>query len=243
MLDRIDLQTLEEGVTAPAGIVYSTSPRKAATEAGTEFFVKGPEPHIVFPELAGCLLAAAVGLIVAPVAVCCFDGASYCGSERVADIGRNVGPWLRNPARVANFADLFSMIVVDVWLANKDRNEGNVLVRPKAGGRAEFVMIDFEKSVTLGPTPTVLSPMVPPAAMWPTGDLGTAIRQQKPIAPPTAMLSRINAFVETPGAVKGIIDVVLDRFQPVDWAEGSVDTLIYRGRHISRLVGEVWGLP
>ena len=161
MLQRIDLLTLEESVAAPTGIVYSTSPQKAAREDGTEFFVKGPDPTVVFPELAGCLLASAVGLVVAPVAVCCFDGTVYCGSQKVADLGRNVGPWLRNPARVTNHGDLFSMVVVDVWLANKDRNEGNVLARPTADRRTvEFVMIDFEKSVALGPTPTVLSPTV-----------------------------------------------------------------------------------
>ena len=79
--------------------------------------------------------------------------------------------------------------------------------------------------------------------MWPTGDLGRAVKQMKPVTPPTAMMSRIGEFVQVRDNVKAIIDDVCERFQAVDWAEGSVDTLVYRGKNLSKLVGEVWDLP
>jgi len=72
---------------------------------------------------------------------------------------------------VINFNDLFAAIVVDVWLANHDRNIGNVLPRPH-DREVEFVFIDFEKSVALHPSPVVTSTMLEPRKLWPRGLLG-----------------------------------------------------------------------
>src|ERR1051326_3318565 len=67
------LMTLDSHMSAPSGIVYSTNPRKAEAVNGKTYVVKGPELETVFAELAGCMLAATVGIPVPPVAVCVAD--------------------------------------------------------------------------------------------------------------------------------------------------------------------------
>ena len=90
--------------------------------------------------------------------------------------------------RVSNFEDLFSVIVIDIWLANKDRNFGNVVGRPqRGGGQIEFVFIDFEKSVTLRPHPIVSSTAVKASELWPSDELGNKLRARKPLNPPPIM--------------------------------------------------------
>ncbi len=97
-------------------------------------------------QIAGTLLAREVGLSVPDIAACYLSGETYAGSRKVEDAIREIDPWLARPQKVPNFGQLFETVVVDGWLANKDRNIGNVLARPIGGSRVEFVMIDFEKS-------------------------------------------------------------------------------------------------
>jgi hypothetical protein len=243
MLDRVDLLTVDEKVSAPDGIVYSTSPQTATTEDRRQFFIKGPDPEVVFAELTGCLLAAAVGLTVPPVAVCVFGDTVYCGSQRVADLGRNLMPWLTNPGtRVTNYPQLYAAIVVDVWLANEDRNLGNVVARSIGGGRVELVMIDFEKSAALRPSPLISSSSLEPKKLWPRNELGQVLRANRPVQPDPTMLKTISNLVSTEGSVAAIVEDVTTRFQAVEWSAGTVDTVIRRGRDIAKLAGEVWKL-
>jgi hypothetical protein len=235
----INLATLDERVTAPAGIVYSTDPRRARGHDDKDYFVKGPESEVVFAELAGCLLASAAGIIVAPVAVCRFAAQTYAGSEMVASIGRNVAPWLSHD-RAVNFPMLYEAIVVDAWLANIDRNLGNVVARPSGHGKAELVFIDYEKSVTLRQYPLIKSTMVEPAKLWPTGELGSILRQHKPLLPPTVSSGAIRELGETDGAIQVLIDQVLECVGPIEWAESSVEATIGRAKRIDAIVGEVW---
>ena len=76
----VELATLDEVVGQSAGLVYSTQPRRAVGSNGVDYFVKGPDPEIVFAELAGCSLARAVGIPVAAVDLCMFEGQRYAGS-------------------------------------------------------------------------------------------------------------------------------------------------------------------
>lgn len=241
MLKTINLLTLDEDVAGPDNIVYSTSPQTATVEDGTKYFVKGPDPIIAFAELAGCLLAQAVGLVVAPVSVCCFESDKFCGSQEVATIGRNVAPWL-DPKRTTNFQDLYAAVVVDVWLANIDRNLGNVVARGIPGGKAELVFIDFEKSAALRPNPRISPNMIPPAQLWPSGELGDILRRAKPLHPPAPAISKIQAFVKQPQGVQSIIRSVCAQLEEVEWWDGSVDTVISRGSAIQKLAGEVWDI-
>jgi hypothetical protein len=238
-MEAVELLTLDDIVGAGTGLVYSTEPRRAQGLDGEDYFVKGPDREIVFAELAGCLLATAVGLPVAPVAACSLGGQQYAGSRRVADIGRAVAPWLR-PGRVSNFETLYSCIVVDAWLANTDRNLGNVLGRSSGKGTAELVMIDFEKSATLRPFPRTRTPTIAPAQLWPTNELGRLLRNHRPMHPPTQPMQRILELAETQDAIKGIVDSVLQRIGPIDWSDDSVATLVWRGTRIEKIGNEVW---
>lgn len=243
VFETIELLTRDEPVTAPAGLVYSTNPRTAeATDGRGRYFVKGPEPEIVFAEMAGCLLAGKVGLHVPTVAACLFDGLTYCGTREVADVGRNIEPWLRAPERVTNFSDVYSVIAVDVWLANTDRNMGNVLGRSAGKGRVDLIMIDFEKSTALRPNPTVQCPLVEAKKLWPREALGALLHKKKPIQPPTVVTGKIVDFVAKRSNVADVVGAVANVCPGVTWAENSIDVLVNRGSTITKLVGEVWAL-
>jgi hypothetical protein len=194
MVKRTSLITIDSRVLSPEGVVFSTDPKRAEAEDEVSYFIKGPDIETVFAEISGCMLAKAVGLPVPDVAACEFVGDTYAGSKKVDDAARDVEPWLNRPQRVKNFDDLFSALVVDIWLANKDRNIGNVLGKPMHGGKIEFVFIDFEKSRALRPSPTVSSTMLQPRELWPSGILGHELSEKKPLYPPVPMIERIQSL-------------------------------------------------
>ncbi len=68
------LLTIDDPVIAPKGLVYSTAPRRAEGDNGRSYFIKGDNNETVFAEIAGCILADAVGLPVPAIALCQFDG-------------------------------------------------------------------------------------------------------------------------------------------------------------------------
>lgn len=241
MLETVPLETLMGPVSSPSGLVYSTGPSVALGVDGLDYFVKGPDPETVFAELAGCLLAGKVGLVVPRVAVCTFAGDRYCGSEKATKLGRNVEPWLANPRRLRNFQDLYATVVVDAWLANNDRNMGNILVR-SAGDSYELVMIDFEKSVALKPSPSIQSTMVPARELWPTDSLGKILRKSKPLHPPASMIGRIQALAADREAMTDALGSVTQAFASVAWCEDCVEALIKRASKLPEIVGEIWDL-
>lgn len=238
MVHQTELFTLDVRVSAPEGIVYSTSPRRAEGEDGHSYFVKGPALDVVFAELAGCSLGAEAGLIVPEVAACSFQGEIYCGSRKVADSLREVAAWLNRSQKIHNRSDLYNVIVVDAWLANNDRNLGNVLGRSARGSEIEVVMIDFEKSKTLRPNPIIESTMVGPRALWPTGELGDLLRREKPLHPPIEVMDRVRAV--TMRRCEEIINDVVAKLGAISWAENSVLALSRRAVRIREIMEEIW---
>src|SRR5690242_160675 len=106
-ISRTDLLTRDVPVEAPEGIVYSTNPFTAQGIDQVSYFTKGPDPEIVFAELAGCELAREVGLPVANVKACTSPDGILAGSIEVQDAVRYIGPWLSRTQKIANFDDLF----------------------------------------------------------------------------------------------------------------------------------------
>jgi len=239
MIERTKLTVIGPRVEPPPGLVYSTAPIRGEGENGKAYFMKGPNIEIVFAEIAGCMLAREVGLLVPDVAVCEGDGDDiYAGSEWVLGASRDIGPWLKRPKTIGNFEDLLNAVAVDVWLANTDRNIGNVLARPRNDKKFELVFIDFEKSLTLRPFPVILS-NIQPGKLWPTGDLGHEIRAKKTLVPPALILQRIGAL--TTGRCNEIIQQVVAAMSvPVSWAADSVHALSHRAGQIRPLVEELW---
>jgi hypothetical protein len=60
----IELLTFDDKVQSGSGLVYSTNPNTGTDHDGEKYFIKGPEPEVAFAELAGCVVANAVGLTV-----------------------------------------------------------------------------------------------------------------------------------------------------------------------------------
>jgi hypothetical protein len=239
MVQRVSLLTFDEKVVAPPDIIYSTSPRRAVGDDGRPYFIKGPDLEVVFAEITGCVLAREVGLPVPDVAACYGDGETYAGSAKVKDALRELPPFNYLHDVATNYGDLFDAIVVDVWLANTDRNFGNVVCEPQRGGRVKLVFIDFEKSVTLRPQPIMSSMSLEAWRLWPTGELGNELRARKPLRPPQAMIERIHSLSQERcnRLVTEAVDVI---GSPVGWADDSVHALSRRAGRIAQLVEEVW---
>lgn len=232
----VNLLTLDERVSAPDGIVYSTGPRKAEGEDEGSYFVKGPDLEIVFAELCGAVLASAVGLPVPPAAACACENGVMAGS-RAVEI-RDVKPFLSKPRNVANFEDLFSMVVVDTWLCNIDRNSGNVVGSSFGHTELELMCIDFERAVALHPNPTTSAAMIRPEKLWPTGELGASLRRAKPLFPPAEMIRRISGI--TSARCRELIEPVCAALPEVPWVEDCVFAVGSRATRIGQLAQEVW---
>lgn len=240
MILRTNLLTKDVPVEAPEGIIYSTNPITAEGVNQVSYITKGPELEIVFAEIAGCALAKEVGLPVAEAAACVADQEVLAGSVEVMDCVRHIGPWLNRPHKVKNFQDLFDSIVVDVWLANKDRNIGNVVGKPRAGSSSiDLVFIDFEKSATLRPNPIVLSTMLDPKLLWPSGELGEALRRARPLHPPVGIVQQISKLKKERCA-EIITEAVTAIGSPVEWQENSIHALMHRAGRVQQLAEEVW---
>jgi len=232
----VELLTMDGRVCPPPGMVYSTDPHRAEGEDGNSYFVKGPDVEVVFAELAGCTLAAAVGLPVPPVATCAYDGSLYAGSRKV-DV-REMGLLLKSTARILNATDLYNMIVVDVWLANPDRNMGSLVGTQLGHGKVEMMFIDFEKSVVLRPNPLIQTSLVGPRQVWPTGELGTILRQSKPLYPPVGILNAIERL--TLARCEELLEPICKALPAAIWAEDSAFALSRRCEGIRTLTEEVW---
>jgi hypothetical protein len=212
------------------------------SEDGDSYFIKGPELDVVFAELAGCELAREIGITVPPVAACKLDGNVFAGSEAVVEAWRDVEPFLARPHKVSNFQELFATLVVDIWLANKDRNLGNIVGRAASKSQIEFVLIDFEKSATLRPTPTILSTMLAPRLLWPSGTLGMVLRQNRPLTPPAAIVSAIARLSRD--KMRDVLSGVQSAIGcDIPWLDDSINALGTRADRIGQIVEEVWILP
>jgi hypothetical protein len=233
----VGLATLDDKIGGDSGVVYSTSPKKAIGADDESYIVKGPDPEVTFAELAGCILANAVGITVPTVRACKFANLMLAGSREVSNI-RVVEPWLGKPNKVVNYSEIFSAIVVDVWLGNTDRNMGNVIGSSVEKDKIEFVFIDFEKSATLRRHPLILATMIEPRQLWPSNQLGNCLNNCKLIHPPSEMINRIEAV--DAGTCRTLLEPVVEALNGIDWAENSIESLMRRASKIRELAEEVW---
>jgi hypothetical protein len=230
------LTTIDDPVVPPTGLIYSTSPRRAEGSDGHSYFIKGGDRETIFAEIAGCILANAIGLPVPAVALCEFEGEQFAGSKDLRGI-RDVSPWLRRRDKIENVSDLLSIIAVDTWIGNRDRNWGNLIGEPSTGERIRVFFIDFEKSVALRPLPLMSAAEIRSDALWPSGELGTVIRGWGFLHPPQDTIRKISEFnAEHCWQLLAPIANAIG----VDWLDGSTETLARRATHILNLVEGVW---
>lgn len=235
--DVVQLATLDDEVASGSGLVYSTNPRKAIGMDEETYFVKGPDREVVFAELAGCVLANAVGITVPSARVCIFADMLLAGTRQVSSI-RAIEPWLRRPDKVRNYPEIFEAVIVDVWLGNTDRNMGNVIGDCAAGDEIEFVFIDFEKSVALRQYPNVNTAMIDSRRLWPSEDLGRMLMARKPLMPPFNAIARIRKLDEE--ACSALINPVSEALGGIEWAGDTAAALARRAGQIQSLAEEVW---
>jgi hypothetical protein len=234
----IRLATIEAAVIGEPGKVFSTGPEVAIGEDGKTCYIKGRNGPTAFSEVAGCKLAAAMGLRVPAASICSLGDDLYAGVESVPKAQRNIRPWLRDLQRINNSADLFSVIAVDTWLANDDRNMGNLVGSSLGDGRIDVFMIDFEKSRTLAENPFMGSGNVEPRRLWPRDELGGILRRIRPATTPAAVLDRIRGVSQR--QISELILPVAAELPFIGWQDSSVEVLFRRAQNIDRLVEAVW---
>ena len=233
---RTTLLTIDEPVVAPKGLVYSTSPRRAEGDDGRSYFIKGDSKETVFAEIGGCILASAVGLPVPAVALCEFEGMLFAGS---ADLGgiRDVSAWLRDRDKIENVADLLRIVAVDTWLANTDRNWGNLIGESSGKARIRLFFIDFEKSAALRPLPLTSTAEIKNNELWPRGELGSLIRSWGFLYPPEDIVKKISEI--SLERCKELLRPVATALG-IDWLDSSCDALFRRSAQIQTLVEGIW---
>jgi hypothetical protein len=237
------IQLLDEGtkVTAPENVVYSTDPRKATALDGLTYFVKGPGYDIVVAEAVAHLLARDVGLRVPDFGIVLpgQDQLPFFASREVPQCLREVDSWILRE-RVTNSDLLPRLVVFDVWVANKDRNIGNIVgsqVQTGAGTKITLVAIDFEKSIAIrGPYPLATVNTIPPSKFWPSGTLGEIVEG---MATPEDFCATIEGVTES--QVETAFASVESHFgMPVEWKESTIQVLKGRSEKIRSLIAEVW---
>jgi len=218
--------------------VYSTSPQSWDDADGGSYVVKGPDPGIVVAECIAYRLASFLQISVPLCSLAKIAGqADHYFASRKLNAMRDASPWLRGRAR-HHMTALATIVVFDIWIANKDRNYGNVLVDQSASGEGvELIAIDFEKAMTLRSRhPMTETPTVRPRDLWPSEDLGR-LMEGTPI--PQGAVARISQLPTT--AVEHAVQAVSFHLGDLyTWGEATVQVLSSRQKRVRALVEEVW---
>jgi hypothetical protein len=228
LLPAVDVVTLVAGgrrVEPPEQIVYSNAPTSWLDSNGDTYVVKDTAIEAVIAEAVATRLARGLGLAVPDFA------------RKLAL--RDISPWLRRE-RDDVLAELAKITVFDIWVANHDRNLGNLL--PPTDGKftgnvTAAVAIDFEKAVAIRSRyPLVEASDVSPKRCWPSGDLGVALAgQARPVDFVDALGAVTRAEIVT--AVSAVRNVIGPTFA---WADSVVEALEHRKQRIQALTNEGW---
>ncbi|HET7023840.1 MAG TPA: hypothetical protein VFI39_01385 [Gemmatimonadales bacterium] len=207
---------------------------------GQRYYVKGPKTPVVFAEAAGYCLAREAGLAVPEWAFWLDprDNATFFASREI-QIRSGVVDLLRaDPLGVAPFLQL--CIVIDIWLANPDRNMGNIVLDPISDSGAIVkrpLAIDFEKSQVLRGESRFQVNMLNGRSFWPREELG-ATCQGLPF--PEGCCAVVSAYDEA--RIYGLLQGVhLDmHIPPLAWFDSAVSQLADRAHKIHELTQEAW---
>jgi hypothetical protein len=237
----ITIAEVPTAVPPASGLIYSTAPQLGTCiEDSDTYYLKGPDLNVVFAEAVAYQLAALVGLSVPEFAAwedprqkqTWFASRAIAFRSGVADL-------IKNDHRESH-EFLASCVAFDTWIANADRNSGNLLAqfRPdKSSNPWRFYAIDFEKSQVLRGESQFAVAMVPPRDFRPKGELASVFSK---LDFPSAMCERIAGVGAD--AIEGVIQRLIwsTNFPPVDWADRAAKQLADRGSKIIALTREVW---
>jgi len=244
IIPEVELAVKGGPMEKPLNIVYSTDPQVAMTENGSKYCVKGAEDAgIVLAEILGHVLAGILQIPVPDFAVGRFEegGPPVFASALLENAVRDVESWVK-VNRVTDITMLSRLIALDVWLANNDRNIGNLLGRVGSSskdGSIELVAIDFEKAAIVRKiAPTIEIPGMPPKSFWPRGVLGTYCKTRAKIT--DAALSKFAGLSD--GLIQSAVSntfaaVRVNNAEKID----TVTTILKKRRdHIESLVRSEW---
>jgi len=241
-LRRIDALEEPMPVSPPRGMVYSTQPKRVLGTDGVLYYLKGPQQEVVFPEAVCYEFANELDLKVPDCALCrvVTTNTTYFASRGIKT--RSALETLISQGRITNPQLLPDMIAFDVWVANIDRNIGNIVGEPAHNGQSGSVTlhaIDFEKAQTLCGTDRFTVGAIEPERLWPKDALGT-LCETAPF--PRDLCTRI-AALGGEHIVATLERIVWDLGMPtISYLTTSKDMLTQRAAGIERLVREVWNV-
>jgi len=223
----------------PEGIVYSTAPATSFDEDGESYVVKGPDPDIVRAETLAHLLAAELGIETPEFALGRYPdddrGQLYFASVKLTDAMRDVDVLLASKIDAASVVFLGELVTFDAWIANFDRNIGNLLARKRGSGWG-LVAIDFEKSQTMrGSAPIVETGSLDPKKLRPTGLLGKVI---KPPLQADGFIRRLKELDDM--QIEAVVGRVKSAIGAWPSAESTIKVLKQRKNQIDKIIKEIW---
>ena len=228
---------------SPERLIYSTKPFAGICSDGKHYVIKGSlDPAVVKAEAAAYILAPIVGIPVPEwTFVSAPQKAAYplFGSRMVPGV-RDVSAWLESD--IAQYQDILAKIIVfDIWIANTDRNLGNLISRstPKThDGRIDLIAIDFEKAVAVrSATPRIDIASVQTENLWPSDQLGRIIgRLPKPEIEWISTLGTYSLEILAPALQEAQIAIGLES----DWHTNIAAMLVDRAAKLPELIEEVW---
>lgn len=228
----------------PSGVIYSTGPKMYFCDDEYEYVVKGFGcVEVVRAEASAYKLAAEIGIPTPPWKFIRVPGEKHglFGSQLQKNVVREIDAHVKR-GRVSNPAVLSEIVGFDVWLANVDRNIGNLLGRACAvtngSSDIEIVAIDFEQSITVrDATPRMICSTLDPKRLWPREELGVLLSNLPP--PTSSFVARIKALDSD--KISGLLSTVAgDLGLGQEWLDLCVSVLVERGEHIEKLLMEVW---
>ena len=232
----VTMSVIGEPVKGPNGIVYSTEPRSAFDDAGVEYVIKGPEPEVVVAESVAHLLATKLSIEVPNFVLASVPGTEglFFASQKL-DAMRDVEPFLQD-LDPALREDLARIVLLDLWVANRDRNIGNLLVQSRSDAPGFVpIAIDFEKSIALRDRhPIINSSLISLANIWPSGPLGECMADTEMPTNLEAVESLDSSFLEE------IVSTVATVLPTYDWSDATASALRHRQGKLREFAEEVW---
>jgi hypothetical protein len=219
-------------------VIYSTCPKIGTAENGASYYLKGPDAAVVAAEALAYELAGAVNLAVPEHALCEVPGVGVFFASKEVRF-RSALDVVMEGGLASNPELLSDCIAFDTWIANDDRNMGNIVMEPERieGHLARLLAIDFEKSRILRGENMLLVDQLAPRSFWPRELLGQLCDGQ-PF--PDGACSRIASVSRD--RIDGVFEALAWELADLDlsWRDSAVYQLARRATQITDRVREVW---
>jgi hypothetical protein len=230
-----------QNVVPPEGLVYSNAPRVAQSTAGPSYILKGPDLPVVVAEALGYSLAPLVGLTVPDWALCRVPSeAGIFFASRELPVRSGI-EFLIGTDAVLNPDLVPACIAFDLWVANTDRNVGNIVAEPQSSRRGRGVVvlhaIDFEKAQVLRGTDRFTIGGMPLRRFCPTDALAALVVG---LPKPLDFCKTVRAL--PPKQIDGLFEELVWAMDGavIPWRDSAADQLVRRAERLEQYVEEAW---